>query len=136
LNEKSLSNLDLFFPASLSKLFVSKSLHGVGHMRNVCWGGGNRIQERFLLETAGVTEANVGKVIALQPRLIGCSMSNKLQPLVEYFLNHQLRQDQLGTMVADFPMLLKYNVSIIKPKLEYFKRVLALPFDDLIAFPR
>jgi len=131
--------------ACLIWIFFFRFFEQVACVKQFAWGrsheecllgGGSRMQVRFLLETAGVTEANVGKVIALQPRLIGCSMSNKLQPLVEYFLNHQLRRDQLGTMVADFPMLLKYNVSIIKPKLEYFKRVLALPFDDLIAFPR
>ena len=81
-------------------------------------------------------EEIVGKVIAMQPELIGCSITNKLEPLVKYFLNQQLHREQLGLMVADFPMLLKYNVHVIQPKYQYFKRRMDRSPADLVAFPR
>lgn len=93
-------------------------------------------QVRFLLEEAGVKEEHVGKVIALRPQLIGTGLTLRLQPLVKYFRNQQLKREDIGRMVADFPMLLRYNLAIIESKFRYFKRAMKRPFEDLISFPR
>lgn len=91
---------------------------------------------RFILEEAGVKEEDIGKVIALRPELIGTSLTQKLHPLVQYFRNQQFKREDLGRMVADFPMLLKYNVAVIQPKFRFFKKSMNRPLDDLLAFPR
>lgn len=93
-------------------------------------------QVRFILEEAGVKEEHIGKVIALRPQLIGTGLTLRLQPLVKYFRNQQLKREDIGRMVADFPMLLRYNLAIIESKFRYFKRAMKRPFEDLISFPR
>lgn len=91
---------------------------------------------RFILEEAGVKEEHIGKVIALRPQLIGTSLTLRLQPLVKFLRNHQLKREHTGHMVADFPMLLRYNLAIVESKLRYFKRSMKRPLEDLVLFPR
>eukprot|EP01018_Ginkgo_biloba_P009785 Gb_07758 [translate_table: standard] len=91
---------------------------------------------KFLLETAGVSESDIGKVIATEPELIGCSISGKLEVTTKYFLALGIAPQILGRMIADFPMLLKYNVSVLRPKYRYLKRVMVRPLQDVIEFPR
>jgi mTERF domain-containing protein len=55
---------------------------------------------------AGVSEKDIGKVVALAPELLGCSIVKKLEVNVKYFLSLGIRVQQLGEMIADFPMLL------------------------------
>lgn len=93
-------------------------------------------QVRFILEEAGVKEEHIGKVIALRPQLIGTSLTLRLQPLVKFLRNHQLKREHTGHMVADFPMLLRYNLAIVESKLRYFKRSMKRPLEDLVLFPR
>lgn len=85
---------------------------------------------------AGVTEEDIGKVIALDPQLVGCHIINKLDVNVKYFLSLGIRRPTLGQMVADFPMLLRYNLDILRPKYKYLRRVMVRPLQDLIEFPR
>ncbi|OIT07141.1 PREDICTED: transcription termination factor MTERF2, chloroplastic [Nicotiana attenuata] len=90
----------------------------------------------FLLTKAGVSQKNIGKVIALGPELLGCSIANKLDHNVKYFLSLGITLRQLGEMVADFPMLLTYNIDILRPKYRYLRRMMVRPLQDLIEFPR
>lgn len=91
---------------------------------------------KFLIERSGVPEEDIGKVIASEPELIGCSISGKLEVTTKYFLALGIPPQMLGRMIADFPMLLKYNLSVIRPKYRYLKRVMVRPLLDLIEFPR
>lgn len=90
----------------------------------------------FLMTKAGVTKHNIGKVIALDPQLMGCSVFHKLDVNVKYFLSLGIRLRLLGEMIADFPMLLRYNPDILRPKYRYLRRVMVRPLKDLIEFPR
>lgn len=81
-------------------------------------------------------EEHIGKVIALRPQLIGTGLTLRLKPLVQYLRNQQLRREEIGDMVANFPMLLRYNLVVIESKFRYFKRRMKRPIDDLISFPR
>ncbi|KAK1293413.1 hypothetical protein QJS10_CPB17g02172 [Acorus calamus] len=90
----------------------------------------------FLITKAGVTQKDIGKVIALEPALLGCSIIDKLEVNVKYFLSLGIRQQLLGEMIADFPMLLKYNLDILRPKYRYLRRIMVRPLQDLIEFPR
>ncbi|KAJ7565007.1 hypothetical protein O6H91_02G044200 [Diphasiastrum complanatum] len=91
---------------------------------------------RFLLERAGVAEEKIGKVVAAEPKLIGCSLVMKLEVIVKYLLSRGIHTHQLGEMVANFPMLLKYNKEVLNPKYQYFKKVMQRPLEELISFPR
>ncbi|KAK1316033.1 hypothetical protein QJS10_CPA05g01127 [Acorus calamus] len=90
----------------------------------------------FLITKAGVAQKDIGKVIALEPSLLGCSIIDKLDVNVKYFLSLGVRQQLLGEMIADFPMLLKYNLDILRPKYRYLRRIMVRPLQDLIEFPR
>ncbi|XP_062189482.1 transcription termination factor MTERF2, chloroplastic [Phragmites australis] len=90
----------------------------------------------FLLTKAGVKQEDIGKVIALDPQLLGCSISRKLEVSVKYFRSLGIYHFVLGQMVADFPTLLRYNVDILRPKYQYLRRVMVRPLKDLIEFPR
>lgn len=93
-------------------------------------------QVMFLLEKAAVPIGKVGKVLALQPDLLSCSLPKKLEIVVEFFLFHGFQRQQLGLMVADFPVLLKYSLSSLKPKLSFALRVMKLPLVEVVNFPR
>ncbi|XAR59543.1 hypothetical protein NMG60_11015415 [Bertholletia excelsa] len=90
----------------------------------------------FLLTKAGVTQRNIGKVIALGPELLGCSIARKLDINVKYFLSLGIPLRSLGEMIADFPMLLRYNIDVLRPKYRYLRRTMVRPLRDLIEFPR
>ncbi|KAK9286085.1 hypothetical protein L1049_014465 [Liquidambar formosana] len=90
----------------------------------------------FLLTKAGVTQRDIGKVIALGPELLGCSIVNKLEVNVKYFRSLGIPLRLLGEMIADFPMLLRYNVDVLRPKYRYLRRTMVRPLQDLIEFPR
>ncbi|KAE8008491.1 hypothetical protein FH972_004997 [Carpinus fangiana] len=90
----------------------------------------------FLMTKAGVSEKDIGKVIALAPELLGCSIVKKLEVNVKYFLSLGIRARQLGEMIANFPMLLRYNPDILRPKYRYLRRTMVRPLQDLIEFPR
>ncbi|XP_076951682.1 transcription termination factor MTERF2, chloroplastic-like [Bidens hawaiensis] len=90
----------------------------------------------FLLTKAGVSRTDIGKVIGLGPELLGCSISKKLDPNVKYFMSLGIDLKTLGEMIADFPMLLRYNIEILRPKYRYLRRTMIRPLDDLIEFPR
>ncbi|KAL3538967.1 hypothetical protein ACH5RR_002333 [Cinchona calisaya] len=90
----------------------------------------------FLLTKAGVSQRDIGKVIALGPELLGCSIANKLDHNVKYFLSLGISLRQLGEMIADFPMLLRYNIEILRPKYRYLRRTMVRPLQDLVEFPR
>ncbi|WOL07851.1 transcription termination factor MTERF2, chloroplastic [Canna indica] len=90
----------------------------------------------FLMTKAGVSQKDIAKVIALDPQLVGCSISKKLEVNVKYFLSLGIHLQSLGEMIADFPMLLRYNIEILRPKYRYLRRVMVRPLQDLIEFPR
>lgn len=90
----------------------------------------------FLLTKAGVSRTDIGKVIALGPELLGCSISKKLEPNVKYFLSLGIDLKTVGEMIADFPLLLRYNIDILRPKYRYLRRTMVRPLNDLIEFPR
>ncbi|KAL2927462.1 Transcription termination factor MTERF2 chloroplastic [Bienertia sinuspersici] len=90
----------------------------------------------FLLTKAGVTQKNIAKVVALAPELLGCSIAHKLDGNVKYYLSLGISLRQLGEMIADFPMLLRYNVDLLRPKYRYLRRTMVRPLRDLIEFPR
>ncbi|KAK6240931.1 Transcription termination factor [Theobroma cacao] len=90
----------------------------------------------FLMTKAGVTEKDIGKVIALGPELLGCSIGNKLEVNMKYFLSLGIRHRQLGEMIADFPKLLRYKVDLLYPKYRYLRRTMVRPLQDVIEFPR
>ncbi|XP_015892665.4 transcription termination factor MTERF2, chloroplastic [Ziziphus jujuba] len=90
----------------------------------------------FLITRAGVNEKDIGKVVALGPELLGCSIVHKLEINVKYFLSLGIHVKKLGEMIADFPMLLRYNVDILRPKYRYLRRTMVRPLQDLIEFPR
>lgn len=85
---------------------------------------------------AGVSEKDIGKVVALGPELLGCSIVHKLEVNVKYFLSLGIRLHQLGEMIADFPMLLRYNIDVLRPKYSYLRKTMIRPLRDLIEFPR
>lgn len=85
---------------------------------------------------AGVTREDIGKVLAMEPELVGCSITDKLDVSVKYFLSLGIPLRSLGEMIADFPMLLKYNLDVLRPKYRYLRRVMVRPLEDLIEFPR
>ncbi|KAF3435704.1 hypothetical protein FNV43_RR22796 [Rhamnella rubrinervis] len=90
----------------------------------------------FLITGAGVSKRDIGKVVALGPELLGCSIAHKLEINVKYFLSLGIRVKQLGEMIADFPMLLRYNIDLLRPKYSYLRRTMVRPLQDLIEFPR
>ncbi|GAV82146.1 mTERF domain-containing protein [Cephalotus follicularis] len=90
----------------------------------------------FLMTKAGVSERDIGKVIALAPELLGCHIVRKLEFNVKYFLSLGIQIRQLGEMIADFPLLLRYNVDLLRPKYRYLRRTMVRPLQDLIEFPR
>lgn len=90
----------------------------------------------FLLTKAGISQRDIGKVIALGPELLGCSIPKKLDPNVKYFLSLGISLRVLGEMIADFPMLLRYNTEVLRPKYKYLRRTMIRPLKDLIEFPR
>ncbi|XP_043713782.1 transcription termination factor MTERF2, chloroplastic-like isoform X1 [Telopea speciosissima] len=90
----------------------------------------------FLIAKAGVTKEDIGKVIALGPELLGCSIVNKLEINVKYFLSLGIPLHLLGEMIADFPMLLRYSLDVLRPKYSYLRRTMVRPLQDLIEFPR
>lgn len=94
------------------------------------------IQVVFLMTKAGVSERDIGKVIALGPELLGCSIAKKLEVNVKYFLSLGIRLQQLGEMIADFPMLLRYNTDILRAKYRYLRRTMVRTLEDLTEFPR
>ncbi|KHN39784.1 hypothetical protein glysoja_020524 [Glycine soja] len=73
----------------------------------------------FLMTKAGVSEKDIAKVVALGPELLGCNIAHKLDVNVKYFLCLGIRLRQLGEMIADFPMLLRYNPDVLRPKLRF-----------------
>ncbi|XP_022747017.1 transcription termination factor MTERF2, chloroplastic [Durio zibethinus] len=90
----------------------------------------------LLMTKAGVNEKDIGKVIALGPELLGCSIAKRLEVNVKYFLSLGIRVRQLGEMVADFPKLLRYKVDLLYPKYRYLRRTMVRPLQDVIEFPR
>ncbi|CAK7329702.1 unnamed protein product [Dovyalis caffra] len=90
----------------------------------------------FLITKAGVSERNIAKTIALGPELLGCNIVNKLEINLKYFLSLGIRHRQLGEMIADFPVLLRYNIDLLRPKYKYLRRTMVRPLEDLIEFPR
>ncbi|KAJ0980388.1 hypothetical protein J5N97_008643 [Dioscorea zingiberensis] len=90
----------------------------------------------FLMTKAGVKQEDIGKVVALDPQLVGCSVTKKLDVSVKYFLSLGIHHRTLGAMIADFPMLLRYNLDILRPKYIYLRRTMVRPLRDLIEFPR
>lgn len=90
----------------------------------------------FLLTNAGVSQRDIGKVVALGPELLGCSIVNKLDHNVKYFLSLGIRLPVLGEMISDFPMLLRYNIDVLRPKYQYLRRMMIRPLKDVIEFPR
>lgn len=90
----------------------------------------------FLLEKAAVPIDKVGKVLSLQPNLFGCSISKRLDIVVRFLIYHGFQREQIGLMVTDFPMLLRYSLSSMKPKLGYALRVMGLPVEEIVKFPR
>ncbi|MED6134371.1 Transcription termination factor mterf2, chloroplastic [Stylosanthes scabra] len=90
----------------------------------------------FLMTKAGVTEKDIAKVVALGPELLGCSIVQKLEVNVKYFLSLGIRVRQLGEMIADFPLLLRYNPDVLRPKYVYLRRTMIRPLKDIIEFPR
>ncbi|KAL5788581.1 hypothetical protein ACOSP7_005530 [Xanthoceras sorbifolium] len=90
----------------------------------------------FLMTKAGVSERDIGKCIALGPELLGCSIGNKLDVNVKYLLSLGIKLQQIGEMIADFPMLLRYNIDLLRPKYRYLRRTMVRPLQDLIEFPR
>ncbi|KAJ4716515.1 Transcription termination factor like [Melia azedarach] len=90
----------------------------------------------FLITKAGVNERDIGKCISQGPELLGCSIGNKLEVNVKYFLSLGIKLQQLGEMIADFPMLLRYNIDLLRPKYRYLRRTMVRPLQDLIEFPR
>ncbi|KAG5238962.1 transcription termination factor MTERF [Salix suchowensis] len=90
----------------------------------------------FLMTKAGVSERNIAKTIALGPELLGCNIVNKLEINLKYLLSLGIRHRQLGEMIADFPMLLRYNIDLFRPKYKYLRRTMVRPLQDLIEFPR
>ncbi|KAK6136760.1 hypothetical protein DH2020_029473 [Rehmannia glutinosa] len=90
----------------------------------------------FLLTKAGVSQRDIGKVVALGPELLGCSIANKLDHNVKYFLSLGISLPVLGGMISDFPMLLRYNIDVLRPKYRYLRRMMIRPLEDLIEFPR
>ncbi|KAL1324159.1 transcription termination factor MTERF2, chloroplastic isoform X2 [Arachis hypogaea] len=90
----------------------------------------------FLMTKAGVTEKDIAKVVALGPELLGCSIVQKLEVNVKYFLSLGIHVRQLGEMVADFPLLLRYNPDVLRPKYVYLRRTMIRPLQDIIEFPR
>lgn len=90
----------------------------------------------FLITKAGVSRKDIAKVIALGPELLGCSIVHKLEVSVKYFLSLGIPLQILGEMIADFPMLLRYNIDVLRPKYRYLRRTMVRPLKDLIEFPR
>lgn len=94
------------------------------------------IQVIFLITRAGVSDKDIGKVIALGPELLGCNIAHKLEVNVKYFRSLGIHLSTLGEMIADFPMLLRYNIDVLRPKYSYLRRTMVRPLRDLIEFPR
>ncbi|KAH1224563.1 Transcription termination factor MTERF2, chloroplastic [Glycine max] len=78
----------------------------------------------FLMTKAGVSEKDIAKVVALGPELLGCNIAHKLDVNVKYFLCLGIRLRQLGEMIADFPMLLRYNPDVLRPNYSLEGRII------------
>ncbi|CAI0377408.1 unnamed protein product [Linum tenue] len=89
----------------------------------------------FLMTRGGVSERDIAKVIASGPELLGCSIVHKLDINVKYFFSLGIRPHVLGEMVADFPVLLRYNVEVLRPKYRYLRRTMVGSLQDVIEFP-
>ncbi|XP_020529398.1 transcription termination factor MTERF2, chloroplastic isoform X1 [Amborella trichopoda] len=94
------------------------------------------VQVIFLITKAGVPRKDIGKVIGLEPQLLGCSIAGKLDVNVKYFLSLGIPFQSLGEMIVDFPMLLRYNLDVLRPKYRYLRRIMVRALRDLIEFPR
>ncbi|CAN1320331.1 Transcription termination factor MTERF2, chloroplastic [Linum perenne] len=90
----------------------------------------------YLMTRAGVSQTDIAKVIASGPELMGCSIVHKLDINVKYFLSLGIRPRVLGEMVADFPMLLRYSVQVLRPKYQYLRRTMVGSLHDVIEYPR
>ncbi|CAJ1933507.1 unnamed protein product [Sphenostylis stenocarpa] len=90
----------------------------------------------FLMTKAGVNEKDIAKVVALGPELLGCNILHKLDVNVKYFLSLGIRLWQLGEMITDFPMLLRYSPDVLRPKYIFLRKSMVRPLKDLIEFPR
>ncbi|KAG4994004.1 hypothetical protein JHK86_030831 [Glycine max] len=75
----------------------------------------------FLMTKAGVSEKDIAKVVALGPELLGCNIAHIN---VKYFLCLGIRLQQLGEMIADFPMLLRYNPDVPRPNYSLEGRII------------
>lgn len=119
-------------------MYVALDLHKtiLSYECEPCTTYNDMMQVIFLLTKAGVTQRNIGKVIALGPELLGCSIAHKLDINVKYFLSLGIPLRSLGEMIADFPMLLRYNIDVLRPKYQYLRRTMVCPLRDLIEFPR
>ena len=85
---------------------------------------------------AAVKQEDIGKVIALDPQLLGCSIVRKLEVSVKYLRSLGIYHFVLGQMVTDFPTLLRYNVDVLRPKYQYLRRVMGRPLSDLVEVSR
>ncbi|CAI5466599.1 unnamed protein product [Closterium sp. Yama58-4] len=71
---------------------------------------------RFLVTEAGVPDHEVWKVVVARPDLVACHLDDRLRPLVRFLLSMGIVREDVGSMVVQFPPLLKYNPAILKPK--------------------
>lgn len=76
----------------------------------------------FLMTKVGVTQKDIGKVTALDLRLVGCHIIQNLKVNVECFLS--LGVHLLGKMIADLPTLLGVCSS---PQIPVFETNYGLP---------
>ncbi|GJP60971.1 hypothetical protein CLOP_g18183 [Closterium sp. NIES-67] len=91
---------------------------------------------RFLVAEAGVPDHEVWKVVVAKPDLVACQLDSRLRLLLRFLLSMGIVKEDVGSMVVQFPPLLKYNPAILKPKWRYFSRTMRLSVDHLVAFPR
>ena len=60
----------------------------------------------------------------------------RLPSLLTYLRHIGLDRQAVGSMALQFPMLLRYNPDVLRPKWRFFSRVMQADVSHLVAFPR
>ncbi|XP_052114891.1 transcription termination factor MTERF2, chloroplastic isoform X2 [Arachis duranensis] len=100
----------------------------------------NIVPKVKFFQDIGVRDDAIGNMLVKFPTLLTYSLNKKIRPVVIFLMTKAgvTEKDiaKLGEMVADFPLLLRYNPDVLRPKYVYLRRTMIRPLQDIIEFPR
>lgn len=71
------------------------------------------------LKEFGLSNEELGKLLAFKPHLMGCSIENKLKPLVKFLYYLGIRQDGMKRMLMVKPIVFCLDLeTVIAPKVQ------------------